>query len=532
MIFDGRSQSEPPSDTNYDILVIGGGPAGVTIANELHETGLRIALLESGGEDFDGDTQMLYDGPVTGLERIDLTAMRLRMFGGTSNHWGGRCLPMDEIDFTRTQVDGASGWPFSRAHMDPYYTRAHVYCDLGAYEYDTDAIAEVSHADFILPHNPDLLTKVLRLSTPTNFSSKYKSVFEISSTMDLWLWTNVTGLEVDALGRQSAVLTMAQTGVQRRFTAKDFVFACGGVENPRLLLEHNATHGQRIGDEAGLLGACYMDHLSGGAGFLWTAEPTPAKANWDPLTSRDDIPIQLVWRLSDEILEAERLNNIQFYLIPFSTKKPDPRVAEANRGWSNLKNIAKYAIGRDISGGPFVLSDAYCEIIMNADAMAEVMIGAVDTSDTTDRILLRCEAEQRPDTSNRVTLTDERDALGNLRAAVHWSPSLDDKDSIVRSAIKIGEICGAAGIGRVELEDHFNTRYWDASTTWHQLGTTRMATSPQHGVVDADMKIHGTQNMFFAGGSVFPTGGRANPTLTIVALSVRLADHLKSRNPV
>ena len=144
------------------------------------------------------------------------------------------------------------------------------------------------------------------------------------------------------------------------------------------------------------------------------------------------------------------------------------------------------------------------------------------------RVLLRYESEQQPNRENYVALDPEAgDAFGIQRAQLHWSRTLEDRESIVRSAIRIGEIAGETGLGRIELEDHFDLRFWDASTAWHQLGTARMSVSPNNGVVDADMKLHGTQNLYVAGGSAFPSGGRANPTLTIVALSVRPAGHLR-----
>lgn len=451
------------------------------------------------------------------------------MFGGTSNHWGGHCLPLDDLDFRRSPLSGLTGWPVSKDDMNPFYERAHSYCDLGSYDYSVETLANVSDADLMLPGNADLTTEVIRQSSPTNFASKYRSAFEASDTVDVWLWTNATGFDFGSGGQLSGLRTATLGGELRTFAAKDFVIACGAVENARLMLQHNADTGDRFGDEGGFLGACYMDHPVGGAAFLWPSTPPPPKAYWIHTEAKDGVDAHLVWRLDDAVLEAENLANAQFFLIPLPTEQRDPRIADANKGWRNLKNIVKWTLGRDISGGQFVLSDAFCNTITNADAMALDAVGAIDRTVPTNRILLRYEAEQQPDQSNRVSLLPDRDALGNLRTSLHWSPSLEDRDSIVRSAIRIGEICGASGIGRIELEDHFDARYWDAATAWHQMGTTRIAESPRHGVVDADLRVHGTRNLFVAGASVFPSGGRANPTLTVVALSLRLADHLKAR---
>lgn len=235
----------------------------------------------------------------------------------------------------------------------------------------------------------------------------------------------------------------------------------------------------------------------------------------------------MVWRLSDVELEAERLNNTQFFVIPLSADA-EQRALErrAKTGMSGLKSATKWALGRD--QGNFTLSQSYCDFILNADALAVHNYQKLTRGESVQRVLLRYESEQQPNRENYVALDpDARDAFGTPRAVLHWSPTLGDRDSIVRSAIRIGAIAGETGLGRIEIEDHFDLRFWDASTAWHQLGTARMSVSPSDGVVDPDMKLHGTQNLYVAGGSAFPSGGRANPTLTIVALSVRLAGHLR-----
>ena len=122
----------------------------------------------------------------------------------------------------------------------------------------------------------------------------------------------------------------------------------------------------------------------------------------------------------------------------------------------------------------------------------------------------------------------EPDALGLPRPVLRWEPTRTDIDGIKETVQHIGRICGETGLARVQLEDHDDDPYWGLTTAWHQLGTTRMARSETSGVVDADCRVFGTSNLYMAGGSVMPTPGRANPTLTIVALSLRLADHLAS----
>jgi choline dehydrogenase-like flavoprotein len=526
MIVDGRASDGVPA-TEYDLVIVGGGPAGVTIATECDRAGLRVALLESGGDGFDPDTQELYDGAVTGLEEVDLMAIRLRMLGGTSNHWGGTCLPLDPIDFARAPLSGLTGWPMPREAMLPFYERAHRYLRLGAFDYSTLAPRGVGEDDLLLAGDARVENAVLRESThpPANFNDEFRPALEASADVDLWLWTNLAGIEIDADGRVGALRTRTLDGLERRFRAGRVVLACGAVENARRLLLMNAENGTSFGDASGLLGACYMDHPAGGAAFLHPDEPLPELANFArELAAPDGTAMRYVWRLRDAVLEREGLANAQFYLLPFATSDAErQRQRDARRGLHGLRQLAKWTLGRDQRD--FELSRAYCSFITNADAMVAERLAP---SGAIDRVLLKFEIEQQPTRDSRVTLGAGRDAFGQPLPALHWAPTEDDKRSLIRTTELIGQSVGAAGLGRLEFEEGREERWWNFTTSWHQLGTTRMATGPSDGVVDPDCRVHGTANLYVAGGGVFPTGGRANPTLTITALAIRLADHLKS----
>lgn len=528
MINDGRAISDNET-VNCDILIIGAGPAGITLAVELEKTGRRIVLLESGGREFDASAQALNDGTVTGLDRTDLTAGRLRLLGGTSNHWGGHCLPLDPIDFARAPLSGLTGWPLTWESMADYYIRASAYCDIGNFEYALGEVEKISASGLLLPESPEILTKVIRQSRPTNFGEKYADYFAASDNVHLWLWTTAISMDIDEEGLVTNVTTRGINGAAGRFRAKDVVLACGAVENARLLLANNARLGTSFGNAGNFLGACYMDHIVGGAAFLHFDNPVTRKANWaDNLRMRDGVPAHLVWRLSDKILEQKRLNNTQFFLIPYSADNAARiRKQEAERGFNELKSMVKWVLGRDQRN--FRLSDSYCSVIMNADAMAVHGYQQLTGGERVDRLLLRYEAEELPTRDSYVSLDHATDALGLPKPKLHWSPGIADRDSVVNSAITIGRIVGAEGLGRIELEDHFDTRYWDAGSAWHQMGTTRMSVAPSDGVVDPDCRLHGTKNLYVIGGSVFPSGGRANPTMTIVALAVRLGEHFNSK---
>jgi len=128
MIIDARQLSES-ADIHDSIAIIGGGAAGITLALELAEHFKDVLVLESGGTDFEKETQDLYDGKLLGHYQPDLRTSRLRFLGGSTNHWGGQCRLLDPIDFERLPDRPYSGWPFGFATLIPYYYRAYRYCE-------------------------------------------------------------------------------------------------------------------------------------------------------------------------------------------------------------------------------------------------------------------------------------------------------------------------------------------------------------------------------------------------------------------
>lgn len=528
MIIDGRTNGVTP-DSSYDVLIVGGGPAGITLATELAETGARIALLESGGDEFDAATQELNDGAVEGNDgELDLTAVRLRMFGGTSNHWSGRCLPLDPVDFSRGPGNGLSGWPIGREELDPFYARAHEYCDLGPYEYDLEKLVSLPEESFLFPHHPDIETGIVRQSPPTRFGDKYKDSLAAATNVHVWFWANATHLDFGPDGALDGVETSTLTGVFRRFTARRIVLASGAIETARLLMVSNLRAGTAYGDAGGLLGRCYMDHPSGRAAFLHFLEPLGEKVYWADLKNRqpDGVPLHFILRLSDRFIAEKNLANAQFYVTPVAeSDAAQIRRRDAHHSFRALKRIVKWTIGRDV-GARFSLAKEYCDFITDADSFLAEQITPAPTEGVS-RALLKYEAEQKPQRSSYVELGDTVDQLGQPLPVLRWAPTQDDIDSIIESVTWIGRFCGETGLARLQIEDNADEPYWGMTTAAHQLGVTRMAKRETSGVVDPQCRVFGTRSLYIAGGGVFPTSGRANPTLTIVALSIRLADHLK-----
>lgn len=528
MLVDLR-QLENHATISADIIIVGGGPAGITLALELEKSGKSVALLESGGFELDDETQDFYNGELTGDQNSGVHFTRLRYFGGTSNHWGGHCLPFEPIDFEAKAAIPDSGWPFDLTTLEPYYRRAHPYCDLGDYDYAVDEAYASRHGE-LLPLDPaQFITVKMRQSKPTRFGEKYRQQLQASKVISLYIWANVTDIVPNADGSRIERLTV-QTKSGKRFTANGrlFILATGGLENARLMLNSRSLSDNGLANPHNVVGAYFMDHPSNGLGFLHPAKPLDIGLYVNGIPTPDGIDSYYTMRPSDTLIRRHGLVNATIWLTPLpADDRARAQSERADEAFNALRRIRDNPAAAFSSGAD---GSDICASLEGIDALAWRMIRrklAMDRK-TTDRLLIRCEAEQMPDTTNRVTLLPEKDALGLNRIALHWEPSKANIEALRRVAQLFGAECARTGIGRFELEKNFDEPYGNTSTAWHHMGTTRIHESQTKGVVDANLKVHGLGNMYVAGSSVFPTGGRSNPTLTLVALSIRLADQLKT----
>lgn len=482
-----------------DICIIGAGAAGITIAREFIGTKYDVILLEAGGFDHEPSVQSLYEGKNTGLP-YSLRAGRLRYFGGTTNHWAGYCSTLDPIDFEKRDWVPKSGWPLSLSDLEPYYRRAHPLCDLGEYNYSVDHWEKRSD-DFssFLFRGPRVRTKVFKWSAPTRFGQKFQS--EITQAENLTLWTHANVTDIQTVKDHSSVTGLkvqCLNGKHHRVEASQYVLACGGLENPRLLLAND------IGDEAGLVGQYFMEHPHVNSGKLVLSEwPSLAYLGSPP---REAGKAFALLTLGEEKQREDDLLNYTAFLRAESYDWSLPGWAyEVPKMRSVEHRFKKYY-----------------------DRYVDYYIGSPPVFNIESRI------EQRPNSNSKVTLSDDTDALGQPKIELHWSLTEMEKHTIREATETIAKEVGRHGIGRVKLEEWITKggTSWPDSLRggWHHMGTTRMSESGRRGVVNPDCRVYGVQNLFVAGSSVYPTSGTANPTLTLLALAIRLADHLKTEN--
>ena len=480
MFLDFRSLP-PDDDLNCDLCVVGGGIAGIAIAREFLGTGVDVCLLESGGFDPDPDTQALYSGENVGLPHSDLDACRMRYLGGSSNCWNGWCVPFDRHDFEKREWVPRSGWPIEFDELTPYYRRAQPVCKLGPAIYDEEMWGQLG-AD-----GPDFDRRNLRAtfwqySPPARFGEIYRKDLERAKNVRVLL--NANAVDIVATPETSRI-----TGVRlRRFDgrstqvkAKHYILATGGLENARLLLASRSAEPRGLGNRHDMVGRFFMEHPYSISGLA------------------------IIRSSALDAFDSRSLGNV--------------RIGTGLRTGARMQERQK-VLGSMAIFDPVQPVD---HLFKRSGPLSEAPPGHT-------RYAFISQSEQVPDPESRVTLSDARDALGSNKTKLDWRMSDIDRRSITVMMTQIGAELARLGLGRARVADWLleDGAYWGVVAGNHHMGTTRMGTNPRTSVVDGDCRVHGYRNLFVAGSSVFVTSSFANPTLTIVALAVRLSDKIKA----
>jgi len=513
------NEIESGKSIQCDLCIIGAGAAGITLAREFDDSGLNVWLLESGGFDFEQDTQDLYKGTSTGRNYYPLDRTRLRYLGGTTNHWTGVCRPLDEIDFEKRDWIKHSGWPFDKKHLLPWYKKAQIVCQLDDFIYD------VSHW---LPQDqqpsPFIKGNIKAIasqhSPPTRFGKVYRQQIQASCNITCCLHANVTHLQVNKTASRLQRLRIETLdgiliNIQPQFT----VLAGGSIENVRLLLASNDIEPMGLGNSHDLVGRFFMEHLvlTGGGALLTTKGRLPSYWYHPQYRSRRRSPTPTLL-LDNELQSREETGN-------YSAILHSPKRNRAVRSMRYLETSMRK--GREIDD----LWEHLGNIIVDIDDVASnLYYRSTDNSKEPIEPVLYQQWEQVPNPDSRIVLSSERDRLGLPRVTLDWRLSEIDRHTLVAGQQAMAREVGQLGIGRLRIDTEATEAMPDAvHGGYHQLGMTRMHEFPDRGVVNADCRLHSIDNLYIAGGSVFPTAGSSNPTLTVVALALRLADHLKEK---
>jgi choline dehydrogenase-like flavoprotein len=572
MLIDARTlPNEEVVET--DICVIGTGPAGMTLAHEFAGQDFRVCFLETGGLKPDDAVQSLSAGEVVGEAYNGLEVSRRRQVGGMANEWsielnatqrGVRYAVLDEVDFEKRDWLPYSGWCFDRAHLEPYYERAQTISQAGSFTYDVNDW-ETEQTPKLPLNSSRVHTNMFQFGPNTAFTQDIRDRVIQSSHLTLYTYANAVELETDETAQTVTRVRVACVSGNRFWVAAKFVIvAAGAIESARLLLLSNQTQKTGLGNQHDVVGRFFMDHP-----FVCAGEFTPVDRqlfNQTTLYDRHQVnntQVMAKLSLTDETVRREQVLNMSALLFP---RYPMYQLEAARALKKVFMTQYKYLMRSSESEGVRASrqlvetlthggspKDVIKELRTIGSGLGDIALAAyrkliVDPlRPNIPADLARCgwsewqhkertfgyfevwsQTEQSPDPDNRLTLSDRLDGLGYRQAKLHWRWRETDRHHVMRAQDILAEEIARSGLGQLKLYRQGNTPFLMSPTAHHHMGTTRMHVDPKQGVVNEHCQVHGVSNLFIASSAVFPTGGYTNPTLTILALAVRLADRVKT----
>ncbi len=541
--FDGQTLSA-------DLCIVGAGAAGIAMALQFVDTKFEVLVLESGGLQAETESQALYEGTVAD-EKLHSPPDRYRerRFGGTTTIWGGRCMPFDKIDFETRNYIPNSGWPLGYESLTPYYRNANRLCEAGEFSYDAGDALRGNDRPMIEGFEGKYFTSntLERFSCPTDFGARYGHKLRKSVNVTVVLHANVTAIRLQESGHRVESLDVRTlSGRRLRARAEHFVLAAGGLEVARLMLASRDVHPRGIGNDHDLVGRYYMCHLAGTIGSIKITRRLDA-VNHSYQLSNEGIYCRRRLALKPDVQREQQLGN-------FIARLHHPRItdpAHRNAILSALylgRGFISYEYGRrlhggehlswlsrlqhvwNVSSGPFDIA-AFAWHMFRDRKLAARKFPSIIIKSKANLYSLDFHAEQQPNHYSRVSLGADVDALGMPRLHIDWRYTAGDVDTAQRSLALLREDFQQSGVGTFDYDpstvEFEMTRY--GAYGGHHIGTARMGSDSISSVVDADCRVHGISNLYVNGSATFPTSGQANPTLTVVALSLRMADHLKEK---
>lgn len=507
-------EGAPAEEQRADVCVVGAGAAGISLAMELVKKGKSVLLLEGGGPDIEETSQEPYKSELAGLRHNGVHVGRFRAKGGSTTRWGGQILELDESDFVERSWIAGSGWPIPKSELLPYYGRA-------------IQLEGLSHA--IL--NDDDVWRQIQLKPPCiesfdlvfsrwcpepNFARLHAAILSEHQSVRVWLHANAVSIHWEG-SRIRSITCKTLSGVEAEFSGEQFVFCLGGIESSRFFLQPYAAAGPW--NRTGLLGRHFQDHIVCGAATVDVRDAAALHRTFDNVFRRG-LKYQPKLRLRPEIQKAQGTLNVAASL-------------SFNSGFDaalgQLKATARKSLRgqwRETTTAEVMHAVRYSPLLARQLLRYRLHQRAYNPPDAVVGLLVHC--EQEPESSSRISLAETRDGLGMFRTRLDWQISDREVYSIrtlVEHATK-----ALANIGHVKpdpalmaLDPAFKAQCGDG---YHHMGGMRMSSSPQRGLVDLDLRLHGMDNGYICSSAVFPCSGYSNPTHTLVALAVRLADHL------
>lgn len=506
------------SPIQTDVCIVGAGAAGITLARSLGQSNLDVVLLESGGLELESQTQALFQGEVKGIKYYDMAACRLRYFGGTTNHWAGFCRPYTQDAFSGRPELGVPAWPIDEQALNPYIQRALK--DLGLSMEGFSLEYQAKQLGFKMEDLPDrqsteLVTQVYQLTRHVRQGKYWHDHLARQANLRVLLHANVTRINMAKNGQRVESLTVRSIGKDPfQVKARWYVLAAHGIENARLLLDSDDVIKGGIGNENDHVGRYFMEHPKMISGrFI----PNKRFLSFYNGGNAHEVFRNANLGLSKATMLREGVLDYYCRFLPAFEHERTQDAAQQLRDsfWKPADATALKALGKIVGDLP----STYQYVLSRWNVQPKEF----KAFDLDHRI------EQAPNPDSRVTLSQDRDALGSRKAILNWLfNDLDYKTYAVGQRILVKELT-RLNLGTVIAPPLVPEGIRSlVMGNRHHIGTARMSTHPKDGVVDTNLKVHSVDNLFVSGSAVFTNGGHAVPTMIIMSFAMRLAEHLTS----
>ncbi|HEX4156790.1 MAG TPA: GMC family oxidoreductase [Acidobacteriaceae bacterium] len=507
-------RGSPAAGYRPEVCVVGAGAAGICLAVELARRGKSVMVLEGGGREIEEAAQEPYRSEVVGHVHRGIHEGRFRAHGGTTTRWGGQILELNAEDFERREWVAESGWPFSRAELEPFYQRALEFEGLGgAMVNDADVWRRIGIAE---PQFPAMQTYLTRWCPEPNFARLHGKTLETRENVQVWLHANAVELLLDD-ERVRGLRCRTQSGREMVVEAKEFIFCMGAIECVRFFLQ--PREGGLPWNRSGMLGRHFQDHIDANAAKVRPRDRKRFARIFDNIfvggyKYHPKLRLRMEEQRSASVLNCAATMSFE---------------SEMDEALGATKTTAKHLLrGRwgEVRPVDMLRSARHAPLLVRQTLRYALQHRAYNPAQAEIRLRVHC--EQQPDGESSITLAEERDSLGLLRARLDWRIS----ELELRTIRYFAEAAAGslADVAEVEVDEalagadaSFLERCDDSN---HHMGGMRMAASAGNGVVTPELRLHGTRNAYVCSSAVFPTSGFSNPTHTVIALAMRLAEEL------
>jgi 2-polyprenyl-6-methoxyphenol hydroxylase-like FAD-dependent oxidoreductase len=507
-----------------DVLIVGGGIAGLLLAAKLRRLGVRVVVVESGGREQTEETHPLNRVVTVGDQYRGAMHGRFRCLGGTSTRWGGALIPFLAEDVSARPHVGLPAWPVSMGALEPYLVDVEKLFRVEPGSYDEAYVHEIGADSFVPTGDQDFTARFAKWPQfkRRNVATLLKDPIEKDPDLAIWINATATHFELDEQSRLRSLTARHHNGNAVKVKAAQMVLCAGAIESTRLLLLLDRGYGGNVFKKCEALGHFFHDHISAQMATI-NAKQVRKLNRMAGIRFNGSTIRSLRFELSPRAQASEGVTSA-FGHISFRTEK--------STGFDELRDLL-----RSLQRSGRVQPSLAARMLRDLPYLAKAGLWRYFYKQlywpVPARYELHVVAEQHPRPNNYIELASETDVFGLPLAAIKWRIESADCRAFsvfIRRFDCFWKRHGFSAMGDLEWSfDPHALSPVDLShggDIYHPGGSTRMGTDHRSAVVDENLRTFAVSNLWVLSTSVFPSGASANPTLMLMLFAMRLADKL------